>query len=238
VTNICFIPTLYCHKERQLRFSEKSHHTTFNKTCHMCTSQTPNLLRTIFSRHFVVVTSSFEEALIPQWGSSYCFIEWWTGQQMAVRTTVNNYKHRFPATFWDYVREVQRTYTEYASYLEQMNEITAIVTDPIELASLRDRNPEYIFLLKCHYNVAVFRICMRILRRVISCYSSRTNVSLCPKLQPLRAVISHCYCITGTAPLHIGNLITQESNLFVQSREWTSWKQFRLLAGQVVDGDN
>jgi len=200
VTNICFFPTLYCQKERQIRFSEKSHHTTFNKTCHMCTSQTPNFLRNIFSRHFVVVTSSFEGALIPQRGSSYCFTEWWTGQQMAVRTTVKNYKYRFPANFFrlcprssTYVYRICTLFTADERNNNNRNR-------PIELASLRDSNPEYIILLKYHYNVVVFGICMRTLRRVISYCSSRTNVSLCSTLQPLRAAMSLCYCPTGSAP--------------------------------------
>jgi len=65
---------------------------------------------------------------------------------------------------------------------------------PDRTRSLRDSNPEYILLLKCHNNVAVFRICMITLRRLISCCSSRTNASLCSTLQPLLTAISRFYC--------------------------------------------
>jgi len=98
----------------------------------MCTSQTPNLLRTIFSHHFAVVTSGFEGASISRWGSSYCFTDWYSGQQMAICTTLNSYKHRSPAKFWDYIRKVQRRSTESARYLKQTNKITTIITDLIE----------------------------------------------------------------------------------------------------------
>jgi hypothetical protein len=184
VTNICFFPTLYCHKERQFRFSRKSHHTTFNKTCHMCTSQTPNLLRTtripssFFCRNFRLrgsINFTMREQLL-----FYRLVNW--------PADGNTYYTKKLQTSLSC--EILRLYPRSSTYVYRI--CTLFKADelngnnrnrPDRTISLRNSNPEYILLLKCHYNVVVvFRICMRTLRRVISCCSGRTNASLCRKL--------------------------------------------------------